>query len=130
MRHHQLRRLPARGPGRDEGGFAGSRSGRGDGRNGSTGPTEGRGGRHRSTGARAPVDERVEQVFTEAYRDTAREFEGMFSRLFPGGEGRLALTDPDHMITTGVPAGAEACEQPGPADRPVPEAAFCRGART
>ncbi len=48
------------------------------------------------------VDERVEQVFTEAYRDTAREFEGVFSRLFPGGEGRLLLTDPDNMLTTGV----------------------------
>ncbi|MCX5093143.1 AAA family ATPase [Streptomyces sp. NBC_00365] len=48
------------------------------------------------------VDERVEQVFTEAYRDTAREFEGVFSRLFPGGDGRLILTDPDNMLTTGV----------------------------
>ncbi|MET8942993.1 AAA family ATPase [Streptomyces sp. NPDC004542] len=48
------------------------------------------------------VDERVEQVFTEAYRDTAREFEGVFGRLFPGGEGRLVLTDPDNMLTTGV----------------------------
>ncbi|MET7902095.1 AAA family ATPase [Streptomyces sp. NPDC005355] len=48
------------------------------------------------------VDERVEQVFTEAYRDTAREFEGVFSRLFPGGEGRLVLTDPDDMLSTGV----------------------------
>ncbi|MFE9041450.1 chromosome segregation protein SMC [Streptomyces sp. NPDC007818] len=48
------------------------------------------------------VDQRVEQVFTEAYRDTAREFEGVFSRLFPGGEGRLVLTDPDNMLTTGV----------------------------
>ncbi|MGP3986347.1 chromosome segregation protein SMC [Streptomyces sp. 3N207] len=48
------------------------------------------------------VDERVEQVFTEAYHDTAREFEGVFSRLFPGGEGRLVLTDPDDMLTTGV----------------------------
>ncbi|MGW5045895.1 chromosome segregation protein SMC [Streptomyces griseoluteus] len=48
------------------------------------------------------VDERVEQVFTEAFRDTAREFEGVFSRLFPGGEGRLMLTDPDDMLATGV----------------------------
>ncbi|MCX4696811.1 AAA family ATPase [Streptomyces sp. NBC_01408] len=48
------------------------------------------------------VDARVEQVFTEAYRDTAREFEGVFSRLFPGGEGRLVLTDPDNMLATGV----------------------------
>ncbi|WP_405744963.1 AAA family ATPase [Streptomyces sp. NBC_01525] len=48
------------------------------------------------------VDKRVEQVFTEAYHDTAREFEGVFGRLFPGGEGRLVLTDPEHMLTTGV----------------------------
>ncbi|MCP9975143.1 chromosome segregation protein SMC [Streptomyces somaliensis] len=48
------------------------------------------------------VDERVEQVFTEAFRDTAREFEGVFSRLFPGGEGRLVPTDPDDMLATGV----------------------------
>ena len=40
-------------------------------------------------------DARVEQVFTEAFHDVAREFEGVFSRLFPGGEGRLVLTDPD-----------------------------------
>jgi len=48
------------------------------------------------------VDERVEQVFTAAYHDTAREFEGVFSRLFPGGEGRLVLTDPGDMLTTGI----------------------------
>ena len=48
------------------------------------------------------VDERVEQIFTEAYNDTAREFSGVFSRLFPGGEGRLILTDPENMLTTGV----------------------------
>ncbi|GAA0428950.1 chromosome segregation protein SMC [Streptomyces luteireticuli] len=48
------------------------------------------------------VDRRVEEVFTAAYRDTAREFEGVFSRLFPGGEGRLVLTDPDDMLATGV----------------------------
>ncbi|MEW1865696.1 AAA family ATPase [Streptomyces sp. NPDC088194] len=48
------------------------------------------------------VDERVEQVFAAAFHDTAREFEGVFSRLFPGGEGRLLLTDPENMLTTGV----------------------------
>lgn len=48
------------------------------------------------------VDERVEQVFTQAYQDTAREFEGVFARLFPGGEGRLVLTDPGDMLATGV----------------------------
>ncbi|WP_406298603.1 chromosome segregation protein SMC [Embleya sp. NBC_00888] len=48
------------------------------------------------------VDERVEQVFTAAYHDTAREFVGVFARLFPGGEGRLILTDPDDMLSTGI----------------------------
>ncbi|KUH35863.1 MULTISPECIES: AAA family ATPase [Streptomyces] len=48
------------------------------------------------------VDERVQQVFAEAFRDTAREFEGVFSRLFPGGEGRLVLTDPGDLLGTGV----------------------------
>lgn len=48
------------------------------------------------------VDRHVERVFAEAYADTAREFEDIFSRLFPGGEGALSLTDPDDMLTTGV----------------------------
>ncbi|MCD0484943.1 chromosome segregation protein SMC [Streptacidiphilus sp. ASG 303] len=48
------------------------------------------------------VDERVEQLFTAAYHDTAAQFEGVFARLFPGGEGRLLLTDPESMLTTGV----------------------------
>ncbi|WP_299165653.1 chromosome segregation protein SMC [uncultured Arthrobacter sp.] len=48
------------------------------------------------------VDERVEQVFTAAYRDTAEQFERVFGRLFPGGEGRLVLTEPDDMLTTGI----------------------------
>lgn len=48
------------------------------------------------------VDQRVEQLFTSAYHDTAAQFEGVFARLFPGGEGRLVLTDPDSMLTTGV----------------------------
>ncbi|WP_434581905.1 chromosome segregation protein SMC [Carbonactinospora thermoautotrophica] len=48
------------------------------------------------------VDARVEEMFTSAYEDTAREFEKVFARLFPGGEGRLVLTDPDDMLTTGV----------------------------
>jgi len=48
------------------------------------------------------VDERVEQVFAAAYEDTAREFTEVFARLFPGGEGHLALTDPHDMLTTGI----------------------------
>lgn len=48
------------------------------------------------------VDSRVEQVFTEAYADVSKAFDATFARLFPGGEGRLVLTDPGDMLTTGV----------------------------
>jgi len=48
------------------------------------------------------VDEKVVQIFSDAYHDTAREFEKIFARLFPGGEGKLILTDPSDMMATGV----------------------------
>jgi chromosome segregation protein len=48
------------------------------------------------------VDDRVQQVFAAAYADTAREFERIFGTLFPGGEGRLLLTEPDDMLSTGI----------------------------
>ncbi|MFL6070480.1 MAG: chromosome segregation protein SMC, partial [Actinomycetes bacterium] len=48
------------------------------------------------------VDERVQRVFTEAYHDVSREFVEVFARLFPGGEGRLVLTDPSDLLATGV----------------------------
>ena len=48
------------------------------------------------------VDERILEVFASAFEDTAREFEQVFTVLFPGGEGRLILTDPDDLLTTGV----------------------------
>ncbi|MFF0455528.1 chromosome segregation protein SMC [Nocardia africana] len=50
----------------------------------------------------AEVDARILQVFTEAYEDVEREFVQVFGRLFPGGEGRLLLTDPSDMLTTGI----------------------------
>jgi chromosome segregation protein len=48
------------------------------------------------------VDDRVQSIFMEAYEETAKHFEEIFSRLFPGGDGRLILTDPDNPLTTGV----------------------------
>jgi chromosome segregation protein len=50
----------------------------------------------------AEVDEKILEVFTEAFHDVAREFETVFTTLFPGGEGRLLLTEPDDMLTTGI----------------------------
>ncbi|WP_375485722.1 chromosome segregation protein SMC [uncultured Jatrophihabitans sp.] len=48
------------------------------------------------------VDDRILEVFTAAYHDVAREFEIVFATLFPGGDGRLVLTEPDDMLLTGI----------------------------
>jgi chromosome segregation protein len=50
----------------------------------------------------AAVDARIREVFAAAFADVAVHFERIFPRLFPGGEGRLVLTDPDDMLLTGV----------------------------
>ncbi|MCQ9384905.1 chromosome segregation protein SMC [Brevibacterium moorei] len=48
------------------------------------------------------VDEHVKEAFAAAFADTAREFERIFARLFPGGEGSLTLTDPEDLLACGV----------------------------
>jgi len=48
------------------------------------------------------VDDRVQQIFMEAYEATAEHFETIFARLFPGGDGRLILTNPDDLLNSGV----------------------------
>lgn len=48
------------------------------------------------------VDTRVQEVFAAAYADVEAAFAGAFARLFPGGEGRLVLTEPGEWLTTGV----------------------------
>ncbi|GAA4892816.1 chromosome segregation protein SMC [Tessaracoccus lubricantis] len=60
----------------------------------------------------AEVDKRVQEVFEAAYRDVEASFDKVFARLFPGGEGKLVLTDPGNWLTTGVdvearPAGKQ-----------------------
>ncbi|BBX72841.1 chromosome segregation protein SMC [Mycobacterium shinjukuense] len=50
----------------------------------------------------ADVDARILQVFSDAFVDVQREFRDVFAALFPGGEGRLRLTEPDDMLTTGI----------------------------
>lgn len=55
----------------------------------------------------AEVDAKVEQVFAGAYRDVERTFGEVFSRLFPGGRGRLVLTEPDDWLNTGVDVEAK-----------------------
>jgi chromosome segregation protein len=48
------------------------------------------------------VDDRIHDVFRSAFEDTAREFVHVFATLFPGGEGRLVLTEPDDLLVTGI----------------------------
>jgi len=58
------------------------------------------------------VDRRVQEIFEAAYRDVERTFGEVFQRLFPGGEGKLLLTEPGNWLETGVdvearPAGKQ-----------------------
>jgi chromosome segregation protein len=48
------------------------------------------------------VDRKVVEIFDTAFSDVAREFTALFSQLFPGGEGRITLTDPDDLLGSGV----------------------------
>ena len=47
------------------------------------------------------IDKRVQEVMTSAIEDVSERFAEVFARLFPGGQGRLVLTD-DDVLTAGV----------------------------
>ena len=49
----------------------------------------------------AQVDREITETFTSAYRDVAIQFERLVAELFPGGEGRLVLTDPANPLASG-----------------------------
>lgn len=48
------------------------------------------------------VEEEIVNVFSAAYADVSINFTKLFETLFPGGEGRLKLTDPNNLLETGV----------------------------
>jgi chromosome segregation protein len=50
----------------------------------------------------AQVDREITETFTTAFRDVAVEFERLVAELFPGGEGRLVLTDPADPLASGI----------------------------
>jgi chromosome segregation protein len=50
----------------------------------------------------ARIDREITDTFTTAYRDVAMQFERLVKELFPGGEGRLVLTDPAEPLTSGI----------------------------
>ncbi|MRX45144.1 chromosome segregation protein SMC [Agromyces kandeliae] len=48
------------------------------------------------------IDGRMESIFRSAFEDTREAFADVFPILFPGGEGRISLTNPDDLLTTGI----------------------------
>lgn len=50
----------------------------------------------------AEVDRQVEDVFGKAFSDVCAAFTDIFQVLFPGGEGRLTLSDPRDLLNTGI----------------------------
>ena len=48
------------------------------------------------------IDAEIIDLFAAAYVDVADNFEKLVTTLFPGGTGRLRLTDPDHPLETGI----------------------------
>jgi len=48
------------------------------------------------------VDEEIVKVFAAAFADVSQNFTVLFETLFPGGEGRLRLTDPNNLLETGI----------------------------
>jgi chromosome segregation protein len=58
------------------------------------------------------VDDEIGRLFAEAFEDVDRHFQVLVEAMFPGGAGRLSLTDPSDPLGTGVdlearPAGKQ-----------------------
>ncbi|MCC6501127.1 MAG: chromosome segregation protein SMC [Anaerolineales bacterium] len=50
----------------------------------------------------AELDELTKQSFSKTFDAVDKQFRAMFTRLFGGGSARLALTDPDNLVETGI----------------------------
>ena len=53
------------------------------------------------------VDQEIQNVFAGAFADVSQNFTQLFSTLFPGGEGKLKLTQPDDLLNTGIEVEAK-----------------------
>jgi chromosome segregation protein len=53
------------------------------------------------------VDAEIQAVFAAAFADVSESFTALFATLFPGGTGRLLLTDPDDLLSTGIEVEAK-----------------------
>jgi len=52
------------------------------------------------------IDNEIKTRLSAAFEEVAANFELLFTTLFPGGEGRLELTDPADLLNTGVEISA------------------------
>ncbi|MCY4176703.1 MAG: AAA family ATPase [Acidimicrobiaceae bacterium] len=53
------------------------------------------------------IDREIQATFSSAFVDVASNFEVLFDALFPGGEGRLSLSDPDDLLGSGIEISAK-----------------------
>jgi chromosome segregation protein len=53
------------------------------------------------------VDHEIQSVFAGAFADVSVNFTQLFGNLFPGGTGRLILTNPDDLLNTGIEVEAK-----------------------
>lgn len=53
------------------------------------------------------IDAEIADTFAAAFRDVSANFTAVFGQLFPGGVGRLRLTDPDDPLNTGIELEAQ-----------------------
>ncbi|NLD77662.1 MAG: chromosome segregation protein SMC [Acidimicrobiales bacterium] len=48
------------------------------------------------------IDAEIISVFSAAFAEVSQNYTQLFEMLFPGGKGRLKLTDPENLLTTGI----------------------------
>ena len=53
------------------------------------------------------VDAEIQAVFAAAFADVSENFTALFATLFPGGSGRLVLTEPEDLLATGIEVEAK-----------------------
>ena len=63
--------------------------------------------RRELSGVIKAIDDEIQRVFAEAFADVSANFDTLFAMLFPGGQGKLILTQPDDMLRTGIEVEAK-----------------------
>ncbi len=48
------------------------------------------------------IDIEIKEVFASAFAEVTTNFSDLFEVLFPGGHGKLSLTDPENLLDTGI----------------------------